>query len=174
MSTSEQTGGTADENDAMSDDDHACHWQAVKLSDISRNAYMRLLALHLQEEEAATVMARQDAYADFFIESPTQQFHEYFGPWDRDSASMEVRLSRMAVIDRLRDPAAGDYPDFFVDSPRNGPPWHEKFLDKGPKVDRYDPALRLQAMRQSRVLDAFLRAQRRALVSGGAAGEQPE
>ncbi|KVH48611.1 hypothetical protein WJ39_12095 [Burkholderia diffusa] len=125
---------------------------------------MRLLALHLEAEDAALVMARKDAYADFFLESATQQFHEYFGPWDRDYPGLKVRLSRMSIIDQLKAAGADKYPDFFVDSPHNGPPFHERFLDKGPPKDEWftDPAARVQAMRQSRVLETFLRVQARA------------
>jgi hypothetical protein len=137
------------------------HWEPRQLEEVSRSAYMRLLVLHQEEEEAAATMARSDAYPDFFFESSTNQFHEYVGPPDRNIGELTVRASRMALVDRLRDLAADKYPDFFVDSPHNGPPFHERFLDKGPPKDEWfeSPQARLAVLGQSRVLQAFMRLQ---------------
>jgi hypothetical protein len=150
------------------------HWQPNALSDISDNAYSRLYAMTLEETYAAEVMAQPDSYADFFLESPQAQFHEFVGP--PELKGTEVRASRMAAIDRLRLAGATKYPDFFVDSPHNGPPFHEKFLDKGPPKPKFDEvegeidegelispvSERVRMLSQSRVLAAFMRMQQSA------------
>ncbi|MEU6407795.1 hypothetical protein [Microbispora sp. NPDC046933] len=150
------------------------HWQPSPLSDISDNAYNRLYAMTLEETYAAEVMAQPDSYADFFLESPQTRFHEFVGPPELKGA--EVRASRMAMVDRLRLAGEAKYPDFFVDSPHNGPPFHEKFLDKGPpkpKSDEVEGEInleelvspvgeRVRMLSQSRVLAAFMRMQQSA------------
>jgi len=115
-----------------------------------------------EEAYAAQIIAQPDSYADVFVESPTTQFHEYVGPPDRQSH--EVRTSRMAAVDRSRLAGAPQRNDLFVDSPHNGPPFHEKFGDKGPsKIDDVDREIvspvaeRMRMLGQSRVVAAYLR-----------------
>ncbi|MGP9022812.1 hypothetical protein ACT1U9_30960 [Streptomyces sp. BR1] len=77
-----------------------------------------------------------------------------------DGSGQEQR-ERLAIVDGLR-PAERmwpDYPDFWVEGPRTGDGWHERFLDKGPRRAGFvthregrDPAPRRQ-----RVTEAYLR-----------------
>ncbi|MFD9820572.1 hypothetical protein [Streptomyces violascens] len=76
----------------------------------SRSAYLRLLALHRAGQPVAPEAAEE-------------------------AGQPPERLERQAIVDELRPPVRmwPDYPDFWVESPRGGGPWHERFGDKGPR-----------------------------------------
>jgi len=137
--------------------------QKVKqLKNISANAYVRLLAMHEQENEAAEVMlTHRDAYPDFFLETGNAKFHEFVGPPEKkvEAENLLIRSTRMSLVDRLRISGMDKYADFFVDSPRNGPPWHEKFLDRGPKPKEWinDISERTLALSRLNVMKAYLK-----------------
>jgi hypothetical protein len=130
----------------------------VELKQLTTSTYLRLLAMRAQESEAAKVMLTRDAYPDFFVERPGGSFHEFFGdPALEAHASTLVRASRMAFLNS--HVVAGDYSDFFVDSPRNGPPFHEAFGDSGPRPELLitDVSARVKALSASKVIAAFLK-----------------
>ncbi|MEU5432072.1 hypothetical protein AB0G73_01705 [Streptomyces sp. NPDC020719] len=106
---------------------------AIEPQSVSRSAYLRLLALQRTG-------------------GPNEPL--------ADGAGQEQR-ERLAIVDGLR-PAERmwpDYPDFWVEGPRTGDGWHERFLDKGPR--RTGLAARRQgpepAPRRQRVTEAYLR-----------------
>lgn len=77
-----------------------------------------------------------------------------------DGAGQEQR-ERLAIVDGLR-PAERmwpDYPDFWVEGPRTGDGWHERFLDKGPRRAGFVTHREEQgpAPRRQRVTEAYLR-----------------
>lgn len=75
-----------------------------------------------------------------------------------------ISLTALGRLRALRDQelraasqiASGDsYPDFFVEG--SGPPWHERWPEVISGEAFGDPAIRVRALSQLRVVDAYLR-----------------
>jgi hypothetical protein len=123
------------------------------MSEVSRSAISRVLALRAQELSAAKALAEGDGYSDFFVEGGGGSWHEAFE--DVITGEREFSAERMAFVDRVRMiTGADDYSDFFVE---NGGSWHEAFEDviTGDRSFFSDPGLRAQALSSLRVVDAY-------------------
>jgi hypothetical protein len=145
-------------------------------NDVSVNTYLRILLLHDQEIAGAKNIAHRDGYADFFVEAPGGSWQEAFtdvkGVSLVDKVGKEKAARRMAFVERLRrmgrrmDGEDGPYHDFFSDGPPGDPDWHETWTEKegGELTTRQllvDPAARVRALSQLKVVQAYLRMRER-------------
>ena len=108
---------------------------------------------------AATLIASDGGYCDFFVENNDGgPFHEKC-PNDPflglELTTTKFSSRRMDGLAALRPSAKDDYPDFFVEG--SGPPWHERIDDFGVRERLVNPAQRAFALRRSDVLHTFTR-----------------